>query len=146
MLVDVEQSSAEDIITYQSDYLLKNNYVRASFLDAILKREQVYPTGLPLGHMGVAIPHTDPEHVLNATVSVAILSKPVTFKVMGNHTEEVLADIVFVLAISEPSKQIVMLERLMSLFQNEELMKQLKHASNSLEIKMLLDHVFEISD
>ena len=48
-----------------------------------MKRESVYPTGLPVGEINVAIPHTDPEHVNNAAICLGILEKPVTFNVMG---------------------------------------------------------------
>lgn len=35
---------------------------KEGFLDALLKREEIYPTGLPISG-GVAIPHTDPQYV-----------------------------------------------------------------------------------
>lgn len=89
----------------------------------------MFPTGLPLESMGVAIPHTDPEHVIEATIAVATLARPVPFKMMGNDAKSVATHIVFMLAIKDPSKQITFLEKLMQLFQDEERMKQLLVAS-----------------
>ena len=49
---------------------------------------------------------------------------------MGSPHETVQAKIVFVLAISEPSKQLVMLEKLMTLFRKEEVMTSLSHMTS----------------
>jgi PTS system galactitol-specific IIA component len=43
------------------------------------------------------------------------------------------------LAITEPSKQLVMLERLMDVFQNEAAMSQLKDAQSAKEVVDILD-------
>lgn len=40
-------------------------YVEDSFESAIMTREMSFPTGLELGHINIAIPHTDPQHVKN---------------------------------------------------------------------------------
>lgn len=52
------------------------------FGDALLARERVYPTGLPTP-IGTAIPHADPEHVLQPGLMVASLVRPVPFAQMG---------------------------------------------------------------
>lgn len=127
--VQVEVQSAEEAIHLLADQLLQHGYVEQSFEHAILEREKVFPTGLPLESMGVAIPHTDPEHVIEATIAIATLAQPVPFKMMGNEAESVAAHIVFMLAIKEPSKQIILLEKLMQLFQDEKQMQQLLVAS-----------------
>ena len=49
---------------------------------------------------------------------------------MGSPDETVQAKIVFVLAISEPSKQLVMLEKLMTLFRKEEVMTKLSYMTS----------------
>lgn len=120
--------------------LLKNNgYVKESFLEAVLEREKSYATGLPLENMGVAIPHTDPEHVNNPAIAVAVLNNPVEFHMMGSDQVPVDVDIVFMLAITDPKDQITLLERLMGLFQNKELMSKLKNADTQNKVKELIE-------
>ena len=54
--------------------LLKNGgFVKESFEKAVLDREKIFPTGLPTKPIGVAIPHTDAEHVNKGAMAVGIL-------------------------------------------------------------------------
>ncbi|WGD97404.2 PTS sugar transporter subunit IIA [Bacillus safensis] len=129
-----EASSREEVTTYLAGRLEAGGYIKSSFLPAVLEREKTYPTGLPLAAFGVAIPHTDPEHVNKPAISVATLKEPVIFHKMGSPDETVQAKIVFVLAISEPSKQLVMLEKLMTLFRKEEVMTKLSHMTSYEEV------------
>jgi galactitol PTS system EIIA component len=136
--LDVKVETNEEIIRYLYEKLRDFNYVKETFIQAILEREKVYPTGLPLGNTGVAIPHTDPEHVISPMLAFARLKNPVTFQMMGNKNETVQTDFVFMLAIKEPEKQLVMLERLMGIFQVEGTMSSLKTATSVKEVSNLL--------
>ena len=48
----------EDIIQELSKRMKERNLVNADFQEAVLKREQKYPTGLLIGKRNIAIPHT----------------------------------------------------------------------------------------
>jgi len=135
----VKAENKEEIITILYERLKKFNYVKDSFLPSILERETIFPTGLPLATMGVAIPHTDPEHVVSPMIAVAVLEQPVEFIIMGSTDTPVSVEIVLMLAISEPSKQLVMLERLMGVFQNVDAMSELKNATSAKELLSVLD-------
>ncbi|SHR94704.1 PTS system D-fructose-specific IIACB components (F1P-forming), Frc family [Mycobacteroides abscessus subsp. abscessus] len=137
--LNVKAKDSNEVISVLFEELKKLNYVKDSFLPSILEREKVFPTGLPLANMGVAIPHTDPEHVVSPMISIAILEEPVEFKVMGSAETPVNVEIVLMLAITEPSKQLVMLERLMDVFQNEAAMSELKDAQSAKEVVDILD-------
>lgn len=139
ILLNVQDASKEEVIKSLFYHMRNQNYVKETFIEAILERERLYPTGLPLAQFGVAIPHTDPEHVLSPTIGVAVLQSPVEFRMMGNSEAIVNAEIVMVLAIKDPSKQIVMLERLMMVFQNTVIMKFIKNAETEREIVDLLN-------
>lgn len=129
--LNVVKETKEDVITLLAQRLKQQGYVKDSFLDAILAREQVYPTGLPLKSFGVAIPHTDVIHVEKPSMAVAVLQNPVRFQMMGNPETDVMAEIVFVLAVKDPNEQIVMLERLMNLFQNDAKMEELRQVTTA---------------
>ncbi|MCM3214143.1 PTS sugar transporter subunit IIA [Niallia taxi] len=129
----------EDVMATLSEDLKRHHYVKESFLSSILEREKVFPTGLPLVTMGVAIPHTDPEHVIRPMISVAVLENPVDFIMMGSENTIVNVDIVLMLAISDPAKQLSLLERLMGVFQNDAAMSQLKYATSAKELVEVLD-------
>lgn len=106
--------------------LYKQGYVKETYLKAIQEREKIYPTGLPTASVGVAIPHTDSEHVISPAVAIGILKNGVTFQMMGSPDDKVHVELIFMLAIKKPEMQITMLQKLMSIFQKEELLLQLK--------------------
>ena len=63
--------------------LLENNLVYDTFSNAVIEREKIYPTGLDLSSIGIAIPHTDTEFVRETSVGMGILSNEVLFNSMG---------------------------------------------------------------
>ena len=87
LAVTLSGDNDKEVIKQMASALEEEGYVKDTFADAIVKRESVYPTGLPVGQINVAIPHTDPEHVNNAAICLGILDKPVTFNVMGMEGE-----------------------------------------------------------
>ena len=61
--VDVQAETSEEAIRKVGQIFLDNGFVKDTYIDAVVAREKVYPTGLQLADMGVAMPHTDPPHV-----------------------------------------------------------------------------------
>ena len=59
IFIDVEAKDREEAIGKMAKELYKKGYVKESYINAILDREKVFPTGLPTEEVGVAIPHTD---------------------------------------------------------------------------------------
>ena len=82
-------ATREEALAELAKMLMANNYVHASFAQAVLHRENEFPTGLPTNPVGVAIPHTDIEHVISPAIAVSILANPVQFNEMGNPDNQV---------------------------------------------------------
>ncbi|WNS81027.1 PTS sugar transporter subunit IIA [Domibacillus sp. DTU_2020_1001157_1_SI_ALB_TIR_016] len=136
--------SSSAVIEHLFEKLHTHQYVKESFLEAVLKREEIYPTGLPLSKMGVAIPHTDSEHVLKPAIAVSVLQNPVVFNMMGSPDTQISVDIVLMLAISDPKKQLAMLQRLMNVFQDEQAMEAIKNAEAEEKIVELLNNKLQL--
>jgi PTS system galactitol-specific IIA component len=100
------------MITYLSGLLEQKGLVKATFRDAVLQRERVYPTGLQLNELNIALPHTDPTHVYASALAVARLTHPVRFYRMDNPRECIPVRLVLVLAIHDPHDHIQFLQRL----------------------------------
>lgn len=81
MAVSLSGNTDKEVLKQMASALQEEGYVKETFSDAIIQREISFPTGLPMGGINVAIPHTDPEHVNKAGFCLGILDKPVTFKV-----------------------------------------------------------------
>lgn len=144
--IKAEHGSSEEVIRHLFEKLYSFRYVKESYLEAVLDREKVYPTGLPLAKMCVAIPHTDSEHVLKPSVAISILDKPITFSMMGSPNTKIEVEIVLMLAISNPQNQILMLQRLMDVFQNEQLMEAIKNAKQEEEVVNLLINQLKLNE
>ncbi|MEG0377764.1 MAG: PTS sugar transporter subunit IIA, partial [Eubacterium sp.] len=117
--------------------LIQDKMVKDGFLEAVLKREEAYPTGLPTP-IGVAIPHTEPEYIKEEGISVVVLREPVIFRGMGAPEEAVETSILFMLAIKDGDKQIVMLQKIVSLIQDEMVLHKIKGAKSTETIYNLI--------
>lgn len=128
--IDMEFDDKEELLRKLSDMLYQQDYVRDSFKDAIMARERIFPTGLPTVGVKVALPHTDPIHVKKPGILVATLKKPIKFKEMGNGLEDIDVEMVFMLAVKDPSAQIELLQKLMNIFSKEEILKSIKESKD----------------
>ena len=89
---------------------------------------------MPTKPIGVAIPHTDAEHVNNGAMAIGVLKEPVSFCEMGNLESTVDVSIISMLAISNPDFLIPTLMQLAKTFQDEEFLLNLKSATTKDEV------------
>jgi len=107
-----------DYFRKTSEFLLEKDYVKESFEEAIVAREEKFPTGLrTLGGI-VSIPHTEADHVLKEAIIVTIFENPVEFISMEDMKTILPVDISFMLLVSEPSKHLECLQQLISVVSN----------------------------
>lgn len=138
VLLGVTASTSEEVIRLLADRLETLGYVKETFAAAVVKREQSMPTGLPLEREeNVAVPHTDPEHVIKAGLALATLSKPVTFANMEDPDEMLAIGTVFLLAINDKDRQIDTLQKIMATIQSPEALDGLKQARSLADIEVL---------
>ncbi|ANP27849.1 hypothetical protein DAD186_12990 [Dermabacter vaginalis] len=89
--------------------------VKASWREAVILREERFPTGLPL-EPPAAIPHADGEHTLADAFVIARLAEPLAFGAMGDSDAGALQVrlAVFIVAC-DGMAQVEALERLLSI-------------------------------
>ncbi|MEY8371577.1 PTS sugar transporter subunit IIA [Aerococcaceae bacterium 50-4] len=133
--------SSSDVLKYLSDRLEKLGIVKSSYKQAVLNREEDFPTGISFGNYGIAIPHTDVEHVIKPQIGVMTLHEPVKFVQMASKDIPVEVNTVFILALKEAHSQIDILQKLMELLQNTEVMEKINHLNNSDEDKEVLEKI-----
>jgi PTS system galactitol-specific IIA component len=100
----------------------KYGYVKESFYQALLEREEAYPTGLQTSVIGVAIPHTDTGHVIKPPLAIATLEAPVFFQAMDNPQSKIPVELIIVMAIKEPAMQLKSLQKIMQILQDENIL------------------------
>ncbi|MDI3257674.1 MAG: PTS sugar transporter subunit IIA [Kyrpidia sp.] len=126
----VSARTAEDVLSFAADLLLSQGLVKTSFKRALVDRECSFPTGLEIdAGQGVAIPHTDPEHVIQSAISVITTEAPVSFFRMDDPSQSVSVRLVFILALSEGRLQVDLLQETVGLIQRPELRSSLIEAA-----------------
>lgn len=139
MLLGVEAADSDAIIRQLAGRLQSRGYVRETFADAVLAREAAMPTGLPLGEEGnVAVPHTDPIHVIKPGVAVATLVQPVLFSNMEDPDDRLKVDVVFLMALNDKDRQIEMLQEIAGAIQSPETLAELRRAKSVEDVSRLL--------
>lgn len=129
--------TAEDALTYLGNQLQDQAIVKDSFVSAIIDREKVFPTGLQFDGYGVALPHTDAEHVRQTQIALMTLERPVTFTQMATKDQEVEVGLIVMLAIKEAHSQLEMLQKLISLLQNKALVEEIMSCPKGQESHIL---------
>lgn len=131
--------TAADVITLLAGKLEAGGFVRSSFAQAVRSREAEMPTGLPLSDdFAVAVPHTDPEHVLQPAIALATLAQPVRFGSMDDPDVFLPVHLVFLLALKDKDAQIGVLQAIGEVLQDEARARLLTKASTPQEALSLL--------
>ena len=134
IFMNEEAPDYETLLHNLSDKLEEKGYVKEGYADAVIRREQIYPTGLPTNIMKVAVPHAiERDYVLEPRVLVATLKEPVAFKEMGDGVRDVLA-------VCGSNDQLTILQKIVGLFSESDAMAELKQASTTSELYKVLTH------
>lgn len=131
---NVDAKDAEDAIRQVGQKFLNAGFVKDTYIDAVVAREVTYPTGLQLADIAVAMPHTDPQHVNRPGVCIAQLAHPVTFVHMGDPDTLVQAEMLFMMAIKDPDEQVALLQKVLSVFQQPEVVAEFRAAKTDDEL------------
>lgn len=125
-LFHVTAENQKEALNILANEFYRNDVVNDNFLEGILQREVVFPTGLLLEDgTGVAIPHTDGDKVKRSQIGYMSLEKPVIFKEMGQDDHEIEVRQIFMLALKEAHEQLTTLQNLMTIFCDTKLMNDL---------------------
>ena len=137
--IGVQVDDRVQIISELADLLCDLGYVKETFRDAVLARENEFPTGLPTGDICLAIPHADSIHVKESAVAVALLDSPVNFQQMGDPERLLPVQIVLMLAIKDPKAIVPFLARTCSVFQDQLLLSKLLGCRREDQVVDLLE-------
>jgi len=138
IVIRINQTSRNMVLDELSSQAIKAGYAKEGFDEALIKRENNYPTGLHLEKMDIAIPHADAEWTVKSSLTIGILDSPVEFRPMGEIGDPILAEIVFLLTIKNPKEHIDFLRVFTSLMSESDLLKDLKKTGDPKKILELL--------
>ncbi len=128
MCLGLAAASSDEVITLLGERLVALGKVKPDYPQALIARESTMPTGLPLGAINVAVPHSDPSYVLSPAIALATLHEPVSFASMDDPDEMLSVRIVVALALNDKNAQIEMLQAVAGLIQNPGALEELAAA------------------
>lgn len=126
-------NTKEEVITYISDYLKNKECVNEQYVNATIKREHTYPTGLATKPIGIAVPHSERENVIKPAVVMGILDKPIEFNKMEDSKAKIDVGIVFLLALKGEDSHLNYLRNIVSYCKYEENLKKLYYSQSEDE-------------
>lgn len=140
----LEASNQEELFSKMAAPLLEAGLVKEGYAGFVGRREESFPTGLPLGDFGIAVPHTDPEHVNAPAIAVATLAHPIVFKVMGNPDESTDVRLVFMLALDDGHEHLDILRKVMGIAGNHEELEAILRSSSDEELFKLVGKLLDV--
>jgi len=147
ILVNETAQNSEEIIRKLGGLLYNHKYVKDTYIQAVLDREKVFPTGLQTAALGIAIPHTDSEHVFRSAVAIATLSSPVIFKAMDNPDVDIAVRVVIMLAVSDPGQVISTLTKVVSILEYQSTIDRIISSKTTTEIQAAVsDHIRMVTE
>lgn len=130
--------SRRELLLKMAEIAVENGWAKEGFAQALLEREEKYPTGIHAPGSGIAIPHADAEWTLTPGLIVAVLDQPVVFEPMGGQGGEVEANLIFLLLISNPEDHVAFLSALADFISNAEKLHQLRQPDGVI---LLVNHL-----
>jgi len=142
--VGLEAKTASEVIRELASRLYEKGYVKDSYLEAVIRREEVYPTGMAT-EIPVAMPHTDVQHCLHTGIAVGILKNPVEFRNMGDPEQTIPVRLVFLLAVVNPANQVRLLRQLVDFFIETAQLEKLLKCDNADQALDILHHSLNLN-
>jgi len=135
---EVDPLTAEGVIEALCDRLIEKGYATPSYCQAVLDREQKFPTGLPTLPYATAIPHADSDEVTETGIAVAILNPPVSFRAMDDPDKALDVRTVLLLAVADRTKVMSTLQGVSTLMQDQDVIEALASTKSSVEVVDIL--------
>ena len=118
--VGVDVADGEEALRLLASASVKYGFAHESLMEAVVLREQKFPTGLPLP-TPVAIPHADAEHTIRPAMAALVPTHPLTFGELGGQDRTVDAELVLMLMVTDPQEQVGLLGRLIKVLRAPDL-------------------------
>jgi galactitol PTS system EIIA component len=126
--------------------LEQSGYVRRTFTAAVVERERVLPTGLALGAVNLAVPHTDAYFAHRSALAIATLRAPVMFHHIDDPHVEVPVHVVCLLAVANLRAFSGVLATILRVMQEPQLLTSICKAQHPADVVRLLEDAFATPD
>ena len=129
----LDEYDRDAIITFLCEKLSEQDFISDVYLNEVIKRELIFPTGLPTIPYACAVPHANPVGVKKTGIALAVLKKPVPFFSMDDPELELNVHLVFLMSFLN-GNQVAMLQWISSVISNQEVVRQIAEGTTTKEI------------
>lgn len=136
-----EAISQEALLRKLAGSLEKEGLVKASFIQGVLDREAVYPTGIFMETHSIAIPHTEFEHVNRTGFAIGINRAGVAFHRTDEPDEVVVPAIIIMMAIDPDCEKVAIIQSLFALLADPEQVNKLCELAPEECVKVFTDAI-----
>ncbi|AXY24977.1 hypothetical protein CL176_02450 [Suicoccus acidiformans] len=134
IFIDLQVDNQDKLFEVLGAPLISESLVDEDYILALKEREKKFPTGLPLP-IGVAIPHTEGSYVKKDKLVVATLKNSIIFNEMGGDKDDFVdVSLVIMLVIGDGAGHLDMLTKIISLVQDENVVKNIIDMTSETEI------------
>lgn len=134
VVTGLKATTKEEVLETLSHKLFEEGSVKEAYIKAIGEREKEYPTGLPSTPPAIAIPHANYDLVNKTSLAIATLETPVLFNNMEDKKNHIPVQIVIMMAIGEPHGQVEMLQKIVSIIQDEAFRQKMLETTDPLKL------------
>lgn len=141
-VINGDYQNQASLFSELSSQLQKQGHVTSNFEQALLDREEAFPTGLPT-IPAVAIPHTNGDSVLADCLVFIKNRRPLIFGEMGGAANSFIeVRIIILLVINQGQKHLHVLQQVIEQIQVGELQRGLLEANTTEEMKTVVESRF----
>ncbi|MEG2254306.1 MAG: PTS sugar transporter subunit IIA, partial [Vagococcus sp.] len=141
---DLDGQNFLEVATNVSKKLEQLDLIEPTYLDAVITRENTFPTGLITKSINISIPHTDSEHVKEPFVYIVRCENDISVKQMGDNQEMTVSNFFF-LGIKDPKKQVELLQVIMNLFMDDQFVRDYVECSNESSAYTLIAKYLDLT-
>lgn len=135
IFLNVAASERNDLYQQVSDKLEKLGFVHDSFSQALIKREDEFPTGVITQYLPIALPHANPENVKKPFIAVVQTKDNIHVQQMGTNDAEKTRNFFFLGIVKETQDlQVKLLQRFMQLMNDQGFVIDFKKISTAKDM------------
>ena len=101
IFLNQELTTSDELFDFVGQKMEQLHMAKPGFAQSLKNREKSYPTGLPGMTADIALPHTDPEFILEPFITVVSTKEGVPFTQMGSDSIRLSPRLFFVLGFKK---------------------------------------------
>lgn len=116
--LDLDVRNTDEFFQVMSEKAKRLGYVTENFLSTIKRREEEFPTALPIVPYPVAIPHSDPTHIIKPFIAPIRLKHAIGWCEMANNDSVLQVRVIFLLGFKAEKGHVELLQVLLENLQD----------------------------